>query len=159
MCSLLYCSTCKNCAPNCFPAKCNLFSAQIHTILGLGNITSQLTFLETGVLGDGSASPNDPIFINHHSMVDCMLEEWIQKYQIGEEAYPTSKRIKKGHKATDYIVPFIPVYQQREMLVPADKFGYSCSIPDSSVSFHTHSTIVMLISVVTLFLFYFKFVL
>ena len=111
--------------------------SQIHTILGLGNITAQpSSFLDQGVIGDGSASPNDPIFINHHSMVDCMLEEWIQKYQADQEDYPTSNRIKIGHRATDYIVPFIPLYQQREMMVPADNFGYSCSIPDSSPSLH-----------------------
>ena len=128
-------------------------SPQIHNILGLGNLTARPTFLQTGVIADGSASPNDPLFINHHAMVDCMLEEWIQKYQEGEEAYPTSRRIKYGHRATDYIVPFVPVYQQREMLVSADNFGYSCSIPDSSVSLtNAHFSVVtfILVAVVVL---------
>ena len=86
-------------------------------------------------------------------MVDCMLEEWIQKYQAGREDYPTSKRIKIGHRATDYIVPFIPVHQQREMLVSADNFGYSCSIPDSSASLLHFSVVTFsLVAVVVLLL-------
>ena len=122
--------------------------SQIHTLLGLGNITAEPSFTEQGVIGDGSSSPNDPIFINHHAMVDCMLEEWIDRYQAGKDDYPTSQRVKYGHRARDYTVPFIPLYQQRDMLVSADNFGYSCSIPESSVT-SLHASLVLL--AITLF--------
>ena len=61
-----------------------------------------------------------------------MLEEWIQRNKDDLD-YPTTNRIRYGHRAGDYIVPFIPLYKQKDMLVTADNFGYSCDIPDSSL--------------------------
>ena len=52
---------------------------QVHVILGSGDITTFLPFNRTGVMGDVASSPNDPIFLNHHAMVDCILEEWLQQ--------------------------------------------------------------------------------
>ena len=49
-----------------------------------------------------AASPNDPAFVNHHGMVDCILEEWLQKNK--NAMYPTSDEIREGHRANDYIV-------------------------------------------------------
>ena len=118
---------------------------QIHTILGLGDVSANPPFNKTGVMGDGASSPNDPIFINHHTMVDCMLEEWIQRNKDDLD-YPTSNRIRYGHRAEDYIVPFIPLYKNRDMLVTADNFGYSCSIPDSSTSLHTYASVTLIVS-------------
>ena len=88
-------------------------------------------------------------------MVDCILEEWIQRYKAGKEDYPTSQRIKHGHRARDYIVPFIPLYQQRDMLVSADNFGYSCSVPDSSGTNLLHETQVSMFLISVLLLMHF----
>lgn len=80
-------------------------------------------------MGDVAASPNDPIFINHHTMIDCILEEWLQR-NIDDVEYPSDKRIDIGHRRDDYIVPFIPLYTNNMMYKLADNFGYTCSIPD-----------------------------
>ena len=88
----------------------------------------------TGVMADVAASPNDPIFINHHAMIDCILEEWLKINN--QSAYPSSgsgnSEIRSGHKAEDYIVPFIPLYKHGQMFKTADNFGYSCTIDSSA---------------------------
>ena len=83
-------------------------------------------FTETGVMEDVAASPNDPVFVNHHTMIDCILEEWLQKNS--DAKYPTTGGAE-GHGADDYIVPLIPLYTHKDMLETADHFGYSCSLP------------------------------
>lgn len=62
-------------------------------------------------------------------MVDCILEEWIQRHKNDLE-YPESDEIREGHGADDYIIPFIPTATNRYMFQTADNFGYECSLPD-----------------------------
>ena len=81
-------------------------------------------------MGDVAASANDPIFINHHTMVDCILEKWLQR-NVRNVNYPNQGTIKRGHRREDYIVPFIPLYTHNMMYSLANDFGYSCNIPDS----------------------------
>ena len=123
---------------------------QVHTLLGLGSINSHIPFDKEGVIGDGAASPNDPVFLNHHTMVDCMLEEWIQRNKDDLD-YPMTDRIRFGHRAEDYVVPLIPLFKQKDMLVTADNLGYSCNIPDSSVLIHACVTLIIsALAIVTL---------
>ena len=82
--------------------------------------------MEQGVMSCVAASPNDPIFINHHANIDCILEKWLQENE-DNRFYPSSDEIRQGHRATDYIVPFIPLYTHREMFNTSDNFGYVCS--------------------------------
>ena len=85
----------------------------------------------TGVMADVAASPNDPIFMNHHAMIDCIFEEWlkINSLSADPQTYPPSNpKIRSGHKAEDYIVPFIPLYKHEQMFKTADNFGYSCNL-------------------------------
>ena len=79
-------------------------------------------------MADVAASPNDPIFVNHHVTVDCILEEWLQRNKDDLD-YPTSENIREGygHRADEYITPIIPLYMQKEMFKTADNFGYYCS--------------------------------
>ena len=77
-------------------------------------------------MGDVAASPNDPIFINHHARIDCILEEWLQKNK-GKPNYPISGEIHEGHRVNDYIVPFIPLYTHGQMFKTAENFGYRCA--------------------------------
>ena len=53
-------------------------------------------------MADIAASPDDPMFINHHTMVDCILEEWLQGHPGAN--YPT-EQIEK-HQKNGYIIPF-----------------------------------------------------
>ena len=77
-------------------------------------------------MADVAASPNDPIFINHHTMIDYILEMWLQMHKENSD-YPTSDEIHAGHKANDYIVPLIPLYTHSQMFKTADNFGYEYS--------------------------------
>ena len=95
--------------------------------MGLGDLVkSEIPdFDEQGVMSCVAASPNDPIFINHHANIDCILEKWLQENK--DTPYPSSSAIRKGHRGTDYIVPFIPLYTHEDMFKTADNFGYRCS--------------------------------
>ena len=131
---------------------------QVHTILGIGDLHfgPDIPFEQTGVMADVAAAPNDPIFINHHVMADCILEEWLQRNKK-DLTYPISDEIRKSHRAGDYIVPIIPLHMQKDMLKTADNFGYSCFLPgpnecsedDASVSLRAYTTLVVGLLVVT----------
>ena len=77
-------------------------------------------------MADVAASANDPIFLSHHAMVDCILEIWLQKNPTTK--YPIDDKIPKGHRQQDYIVPFFPLYTHGDLFSTADKFGYQCKI-------------------------------
>ena len=79
-----------------------------------------------GVMADVAASPNDPLFINHHTMVDCILEGWLQRNPNAQ--YPQADDIPRGHQKDDYIVPFFPLFKHSDMFKTADNFGYSCDL-------------------------------
>ena len=104
-------------------------SLQIHILLGFGSFKEAETLAEnmTGVMANNAASANDPIFINHHAMVDCILEEWLQRHK--SEPYPAVPRNLKGHRRGDYIIPFFPLFKNIDMYKSADNFGYSCKLP------------------------------
>ena len=99
--------------------------------MGIGDLKTGLSipFDEAGVMACVAASPNDPIFINHHIMLDCVFEAWLQRNKDCL-SYPRSSEIREGHKADNYMVPFIPLYMQKDMLKTADNFGYSCFLPN-----------------------------
>ena len=111
---------------------------QVHIILGLGYFGSEAfnNPLISGVMADVAASANDPIFLNHHAMVDCIFEIWLQKNLLNAP-YPISSEITKGHRYDDYIVPFFPLYKHRDMFSTAEKFGYKCRIDIEPVPDHT----------------------
>ena len=122
---------------------------EVHLILGGIRQDSELKskpFTEKGVMEDVAASPNDPVFVNHHTMIDCILEEWLQKNPDVE--YPTTggDKIAKGHGADDYIVPLIPLYTHKDMLKTADHFGYSCSLDGVCLEVHVSLIVGMLLT-------------
>ena len=96
-------------------------------MLGIGHFETNLPGNMKGAMADTAASPNDPIFINHHAMVDCVLEEWLQRNEEAEypAGVPDSLR---GHQGDNYIVPFFPLYRHSDMFETADSFGYSCDL-------------------------------
>ena len=73
-----------------------------------------------------AASPNDPVFINHHANIDCILENWLQENKDAL-LYPQSDEIRVGHRGGDYIVPFMPLHTHNDMFKTANNFGYRCS--------------------------------
>ena len=80
---------------------------------------------------DPVASPNDPFFIIHHTMIDCLFDEWLQRHP--DQEYPDVPLTfsTQGHQANSYMVPFFPLYTNADMFKPAaSNFGYSCNLPD-----------------------------
>ena len=83
-----------------------------------------------------AASPNDPLFLNHHTMIDCIFEEWLKKHSSAK--YPEDVDSIEdpdvngysGHRVDDCIVPFFPLYTHRDMFKNANSFGYSCDLPN-----------------------------
>jgi tyrosinase len=101
----------------------------VHLLLGIGDFTTNLDFRKKGVMADVAASPNDPIFINHHTMIDCLMEEWMKCHNSNnDKQYPSSTKINEGHRKNDYIVPFIPLYTHQDMFKTSKTFGYACDL-------------------------------
>ena len=80
-----------------------------------------------GTMADVAASPNDPVFINHHTMIDCVFEKWLQNHPSAMYVGPTNDPKFAGHGPTDCIVPFIPLYTHEDMFQTASNLGYYCS--------------------------------
>ena len=85
---------------------------------------------------------NDPLFINHHTMIDCLFEQWLTKHPNRDDMYPTSLDSKfAGHAGGDCMVPFLPVYNHSEVFkMSANDFGYSCGLRSFSDSGDPHNT-------------------
>ena len=98
--------------------------------MGIAHFGHNLQPDKKGVMAEVAASPSDPIFINHHGMMDCILEEWLQKNKDAQ--YPHDPKIRRGHRKNDNTVPFFPVVTHGEMFKTADNFGYSCSLSDTA---------------------------
>ena len=81
-----------------------------------------------GNILDVASSPNDPLFILHHTMVDCVFDEWLRRHPDGE--YPDSPDVPQGHLRDGYMVPFFPIFTNNDMFKPAEEFGYSCRLPE-----------------------------
>ena len=97
---------------------------QVHILLGIGNlVNNDLSFSQKGVMAD------DPIFFNHHTMIDCIMEEWLES---NNKEYPTSSTINEGHRKYDYLVPFITIYTHNDMLQSSERFGYKCDLYDEN---------------------------
>ena len=96
---------------------------QVHIIVGLVDFKNIPD--NPGVMADVGASPNDPLFINHHSMVDCIFDQWLKK---DPSEYPADDDIKPGHGNDEYTVPFFPLIKHSDVFKTADNFGYICEL-------------------------------
>lgn len=108
---------------------------QVHIIVGIGDFATDIPGNMKGVMADVAASPNDPMFINHHGMVDCVLEEWLQRHPDAE--YPDVPGEIKGHQRDGYIVPFFPLFKHDDVFGTAENFGYSCRLSNISAAVAT----------------------
>lgn len=80
-----------------------------------------------GVLFNVPLAANDPIFLNHHSMTDYLLELWIRCYHGNYYPPPGSTEAHKGHNYHDSLVPFLPLYPGSHFLQKSTQFGYTYS--------------------------------
>lgn len=103
---------------------------------------------------DITIAANDPIFLNHHSMVDSILEKWIKKHS--KTAYPTNIPAELngtlfiGHRAEDYIVPFYPLFTHTDMFKEAFELGYQYEYNDINVAAIVVSVIAVVVIIVVL---------
>ena len=80
------------------------------------------------------AAPNDPFFIIHHTMVDCIFDEWLKHHP--DEEYPDVPLTPstRGHLPHSYMVPFFPLYTNADMFKPAaGNFGYFCNLSNITI--------------------------
>ena len=110
---------------------------QVHIILGIGSL-SESTVPRVGTMADVAASPNDPAFINHHTMVDYLFEKWLEGQSSPSYQGPTNL-LFPGHAAGDCAVPFIPIYTHSDVFRTADHFGYYYATPESTTERDTGS--------------------
>ena len=85
-------------------------------------------------MSDPVASPNDPVFIIHHTMIDCMFDEWLKRHP--DEKYPEVPLTfsTRGHQADSYMVPYFPLHTNADMFKLAYNFGYFCNLPNITVA-------------------------
>ena len=79
-------------------------------------------------MSDIQGSPNDPLFIFHHLMMDCILQEWMKRHPDVE--YPVHPMIRDGHRKDDYMRSFFPLITNGEVFASAEDFGYYCQLPN-----------------------------
>ncbi|CAH8515127.1 unnamed protein product [Heterobilharzia americana] len=72
---------------------------------------------------DVSTSPNDPLFILHHTFVDKLFELWFRKYRPSPSQYPR-RGCPPGHSAYSPIVPLFPVIENIAYFVDSRSLGY-----------------------------------
>ncbi|XP_056408818.1 tyrosinase-like [Hyla sarda] len=76
-----------------------------------------------GTMADISISANDPMFIVHHCFVDFIFELWIRRHNGRPEDFPESSL--PGQRPLEFIVPFYPQLQNRDLLQTSSVFGYT----------------------------------
>ena len=80
--------------------------------MGFGGAAPLPPELQGSMIDFGSA-PNDPLFILHHTMVDCILEEWVKRHP--NSGYPSSSEVREGHKKDDYLRTYFPLITNGEV--------------------------------------------
>ena len=103
---------------------------QGHAIVGIGDFSANTPFEMFGNMADAGASPNDPFFIVHHTMIDCVFDEWLKRHP--DEVYPDVPLTPstRGHQAQSYMIPFYPLYTNADMFKLSENFGYFCNLPN-----------------------------
>ena len=98
-----------------------------------------------------AASHNDPVFINHHTMIDCIFDQWLELYPDSPYVGPKGERRFAGHGLDDCVVPFYPPKTHRQMYKIGLDLGFECDLPKfvvptpSSISSTTVPQIMILV--------------
>ena len=104
----------------------HISDSQVHFLgIGLGEpIPPKLQ----GAMNDFGGSPNDPLFILHHLMLDCLLQEWAKLHP--NSGYPVHPEVRDGHRKDDYLRAFFPLITNGEVFANPEEFGYYCQLPN-----------------------------
>nr|AFC87780.1 tyrosinase [Schmidtea mediterranea] len=76
-----------------------------------------------GTWMDFTTSPNDPLFLLHHTFMDKIFEIWLLRNR--RSTYPGKSSTPIGQHADDFIVPFLPLIRNRNLFTSANEFGYA----------------------------------
>ena len=82
-----------------------------------------------GTMAHIASSHNDPAFINHHSMIDCIFDQWLEMYPDSPYVGPVGERRYAGHSQDDCIVPFYPPKTHRQVYKIGLDLGFECDLP------------------------------
>ncbi|KAA8586901.1 tyrosinase [Etheostoma spectabile] len=98
---------------------------------GLGNSSrlgmhAALHVFMNGSMSSVQGSANDPIFLLHHAFVDSIYEQWLRRHGPSPSQYPESDA-PIGHNREYHMVPFIPLYRNREFFISSKDLGYEYS--------------------------------
>ena len=108
-----------------------IYFPQAHFLVGLGGVTPLPPHLQGSMIDFGSA-PNDPLFIIHHTMMDCILEEWTKRHPSSH--FPDGPLVRDGHKKSDYLRTFFPPITNGEVFTDPKEFGYYCQLPNLDIN-------------------------
>ena len=108
-----------------------IYLPQAHFLVGLGGVTPLPPHLQGSMIDFGSA-PNDPLFIIHHTMMDCILEEWTKRHP--SSSFPDGPLVRDGHKKSDYLRTFFPPITHGEVFTDPKEFGYYCQLPNLDIN-------------------------
>ncbi|CAL8306001.1 unnamed protein product [Gadus morhua 'NCC'] len=85
-----------------------------------------------GTMSSVQGSANDPIFLLHHAYIDSLYEQWLRVNQPSPSEYPDSGA-PIGHNGDYNMVPFLPLYKNREFFLSSKELGYEySSLQDSN---------------------------
>ncbi|XP_049448022.1 tyrosinase-like [Epinephelus fuscoguttatus] len=95
---------------------------------GLGNSSrmgmhAALHVYMNGSMSSVQGSANDPIFLLHHAFVDSIYEQWLRRHRPSLSQYPDSDA-PIGHNSEYHMVPFLPLYRNREFFISSKDLGY-----------------------------------
>ncbi|CAL8266330.1 unnamed protein product [Merluccius merluccius] len=79
-----------------------------------------------GTMSSVQGSANDPIFLLHHTFIDSLYEQWLRRHQPSPSEYPDSGA-PIGHNGEYNMVPFLPLYKNREFFLSSKELGYDYS--------------------------------
>ncbi|XP_043928139.1 tyrosinase [Protopterus annectens] len=92
-------------------------------VVGRSLMHNALHVYMNGSMSSVQGSANDPIFIVHHAFVDSIFEQWLRRQQPTVEIYP-AENAPIGHNREYYMVPFIPLFKNREFFLGSKELGY-----------------------------------
>ncbi|XP_059499247.1 tyrosinase-like [Stegostoma tigrinum] len=93
-----------------------------HQTIGLHN---QVHAYLNGTISQVPAASNDPIFMLHHAFIDKIVEDYLRADRRRLTMYPTHQRVPLGHRADDYMVPYLPLVRNIEYFTYTINLGYT----------------------------------
>ena len=111
----------------------------------------QVHILLSGTIGSIPIAANDPVFINHHTMIDCLFEQWLTDHP--NRQYPATLQAQfAGHADGDCIFPFIPLFNHNEVFsMNASDLGFSCDLRSFNSGARLVNSLALLISMIVVY--------